>query len=271
MIIRRVGEFEYGYHQFGDVLLNLSDANGDGFDDFYAGTGDSQDSIGFVYYGGPDVDTLPDVTIADFTHVARPAGDLNSDGYSDLAMGRPAPWSGSGYVHVYYGGSPMDSIPDLVITNAEFPGWQTEFGTDCPGVGDFNGDGVDDFAVSAMDIDYYWTVYILSGPGPSSSVDIEHEPTLPGRFQLSQNYPNPFNASTSIQFSLPSRQPIVLSVHNILGQQVAVLLERTMSPGTHKITWDGKDASGREMPSGVYLYRLSAGSFAETRKMLMLK
>ena len=93
--------------------------------------------------------------------------------------------------------------------------------------------------------------------------DIVSEPT---EFYLSQNYPNPFNPTTTIEFSLPYPQDIQLTVYNILGQQVQLLTEQTYSAGIHQVRFDG---SG--MASGVYVYRLTTGGQAVSRKMVLVR
>ncbi|MFQ5500357.1 MAG: T9SS type A sorting domain-containing protein, partial [Candidatus Zixiibacteriota bacterium] len=107
-----------------------------------------------------------------------------------------------------------------------------------------------------------------------TSTDIE-EPEgpdqLPQSFTLSQNYPNPFNPATTIEFSLPSRSDVDLVVFNLLGQEVTVLANQQFAPGTHRIEWNGKDARGRDVSSGLYLYRLSTAFGNESRKMLLLR
>ena len=86
------------------------------------------------------------------------------------------------------------------------------------------------------------------------------------RFELGQNYPNPFNPSTTIRYGLPSRSHVVLTVYNTLGEQVAVLQNGEREAGYHEVKFDGSGLS-----SGVYLYRLRAGDFVQTRKFLMLQ
>lgn len=95
--------------------------------------------------------------------------------------------------------------------------------------------------------------------------------TLPTEFALAQNRPNPFNPSTEISFSLPKPAEVTLSIYNILGESVATLAEGLRTAGTHAVTWDGRDKNGRVVASGVYFYRLDAGEFSATRKMLLLK
>lgn len=97
------------------------------------------------------------------------------------------------------------------------------------------------------------------------------ENVLPTEYSLSQNQPNPFNPSTDISFSLPKTGQVKLVVYNILGAEVATLVDEVRSAGTHRVTWDGTDKSGNPVASGVYLYRLTTGDFAETKKMVLMK
>jgi hypothetical protein len=95
---------------------------------------------------------------------------------------------------------------------------------------------------------------------------------IPSVFSLSQNYPNPFNPSTSIQFGLPVQAPVTMEIYNILGVKVRTLLQgEVMSAGIHQMEWNGKDDAGASVTSGVYLYRINAGTFQVTKKMMMLK
>ncbi len=97
------------------------------------------------------------------------------------------------------------------------------------------------------------------------------EHVMPADFALEQNYPNPFNPTTNLAFSLPSATQVVLTVYNVLGQEVDILLDCPMSIGRHQVEWDGTDSRGREVASGIYFYRLQTESFVETRKMALLK
>jgi hypothetical protein len=96
-------------------------------------------------------------------------------------------------------------------------------------------------------------------------------PVVPESFGLSQNYPNPFNPTTDIDFALPEASNVELSVYNILGQKVITLVNKQMDAGNHKVTWAGVDESGSTVASGVYFYRINAGSFTEVKKMTLLK
>jgi hypothetical protein len=117
---------------------------------------------------------------------------------------------------------------------------------------------------------------VVVGEGMTSGVNLQFSlPTgispgrsaeLPGTYSLSQNYPNPFNPSTSIEFSLPTAGPVTLTVYNVLGEEVARLVAVDLSAGTFTTVWD---ATG--LASGVYLYRLTAGEYVQTKKAVLIK
>jgi hypothetical protein len=100
----------------------------------------------------------------------------------------------------------------------------------------------------------------------STPVSVEEQSTNPTTFALNQNYPNPFNPATSVEFAVSSLQFVSIRVFDLLGREVAVLVNAEQAPGTHKLTWDAS-----ALPSGVYLYRMNAGNFVETRKMVLTK
>lgn len=95
--------------------------------------------------------------------------------------------------------------------------------------------------------------------------------SVPREFALNQNYPNPFNPSTQISFSLPKSEYVKLEVYDMVGRLVKSLASTTMSAGNFTLTWDGNDQNGVRVASGMYLYRLQAGSFTSVKKMLLLK
>ncbi len=95
---------------------------------------------------------------------------------------------------------------------------------------------------------------------------------VPKTYALEQNYPNPFNPVTRIRYQLPSDSRISLIIYNILGQEVRRLIDNSMQPaGFYSLQWDGKDEFGNSVASGVYFYRIRAGGFSKTMKMLFLK
>ncbi|MBA7479924.1 hypothetical protein ES707_15365 [subsurface metagenome] len=97
------------------------------------------------------------------------------------------------------------------------------------------------------------------------------EALVPDVFNLSQNYPNPFNPETVIQYNLPHASDVHLTVYNLLGQEVVRLVNSHQGPGSYTHTWNGRDARGSMVTSGVYFYRLVAGDFIKTHKMVLLK
>ncbi len=106
--------------------------------------------------------------------------------------------------------------------------------------------------------------------GPIVSVD-EPPPNVPFTFELSQNFPNPFNPETTLAFSLPKPGKTTLTIYNVLGRKIRTLLNRTVAAGQHRVQWDGRDDSGREAASGLYLVRLRSGNQVASRKIVKLK
>ena len=101
---------------------------------------------------------------------------------------------------------------------------------------------------------------------------------LPGDFSLTQNYPNPFNSVTTIRYELARETEMTLAIFDLLGREVARLVESRQQPGQHQAIWTGTTAEGRELPSGIYIARLlvppKAGAtpgYTESIKMLLLK
>jgi len=106
------------------------------------------------------------------------------------------------------------------------------------------------------------TAMVLSTP---------ENPELPLSFALHPNYPNPFNPETLIRFDLPTNVVVKLAVYNILGQKVRTLVDHPMTPGHHVIRFDGRSDKGLSLSSGVYFYRMEAGKFTQSRKMVLVK
>ncbi len=95
--------------------------------------------------------------------------------------------------------------------------------------------------------------------------------SVPKNFVLGQNYPNPFNPTTSIAYALPEAAQVELKVYNLLGQEVKTLVNHEQPAGPHQIVWDGTDASGNGVASGVYFYKLKTPTFVETKKMMFVQ
>ena len=99
-----------------------------------------------------------------------------------------------------------------------------------------------------------------------SITSVKETPKLPNQFSLSQNYPNPFNPTTQITFTLPKASNVTLTIYNVLGQQIATLVNGKNEPGAHSVSWNALN-----VPSGVYFYRIVAGDFVQTKKMVVMK
>jgi hypothetical protein len=100
-------------------------------------------------------------------------------------------------------------------------------------------------------------------PDPDSGV--------PGYFILTQNYPNPFNPETTIPYEVQKTGHINITVYNVLGQSVRVLVDEVQNLGQYQVIWDGCDVFGMRVASGIYFYRLKQGEFAKTRRMILMR
>ena len=112
-------------------------------------------------------------------------------------------------------------------------------------------------------------VEVISGRitvDPRVATDVQSASEVPVSYALGQNYPNPFNPSTEIGFTLKEGGRVQLLVYDVAGREVARLVDQPLSAGRHAVQWDAS-----RLPSGLYLYRLTAGSFTETRAMVLLK
>ena len=104
------------------------------------------------------------------------------------------------------------------------------------------------------------------------TLSVKQDNSIPTSFALSQNYPNPFNPTTDIRFALPTRNVVSLVVYDILGREVTRLIDQdAMAPGNYSIRWNAQTRAGMQVSTGVYFYRITAGDFVLTKKMLLLK
>jgi hypothetical protein len=123
--------------------------------------------------------------------------------------------------------------------------------------------------------------YIFAGTNQSSmwrrplseivtGVD-EQDDRLPNNFHLEQNYPNPFNPSTTIKYSIPTSEFVTLKVFDVLGNEVATLVNEEKPAGSYEVEFNSHSGSVRNLTSGVYFYILQAGSFTQTKKLILMK
>jgi hypothetical protein len=127
---------------------------------------------------------------------------------------------------------------------------------------DFDLDGLTDIAVSTLS-DQFFVLYNLGGV---TSVKQQQTDLIPSNFSLSQNFPNPFNPVTTIQYYLPEAGFINLKVYNLLGEEVITLADQYQTAGKHSVQFNANN-----LASGIYFYRLQAGSFIKTKKMILLR
>jgi len=114
-------------------------------------------------------------------------------------------------------------------------------------------------------------LYVLTLQQRDVVTGIEEIGAAPTTFRLAQNYPNPFNPATTIKFQMPATGRVSLGIYNALGQEVRRLVDEEVGAGEHQAVWDGTNVQGQAVSSGLYLYRLQAGSGVETRRMFLLR
>ena len=126
----------------------------------------------------------------------------------------------------------------------------------------------------------YWWVTALNVDGEMSATEIDSfmigslaidDESAPSTFKLDGNYPNPFNPTTNINFSVKYISEISLSIHALDGKLVRRLILGNLQPGSHSVSWDGRDHSLIQVPSGIYIYRLQSGHHSDAGKMTLLK
>ena len=120
--------------------------------------------------------------------------------------------------------------------------------------------GVTDDDSSSVQIDELWYNERPAGLG------ISDEAPIASRYELGQNYPNPFNPTTHIRFNIPETANAKLTVFNVMGEEVATLVNGVMQAGGHTVSWNAAS-----MPTGVYFYQLESGNFSQTKKLLLVK
>ena len=130
---------------------------------------------------------------------------------------------------------------------------------------------------------YYWRVLSKADNGSISSYSttaafkttgttaVGENEVIPTDYELAQNYPNPFNPTTRINFSIPQNSFVSIRVFDILGREVKTLIDQQMTAGSHSVEWNADNNLGGKVSTGMYIYRITAGSFVATRKMSFIK
>jgi hypothetical protein len=248
------------------------DINDDGYDDIVIG--DNFFSLGsasyegriYIYYGGSAMNNEADVVFTGKSAGMRLGKkvlvleDLNSDGYDELLTNEGDLSNGDESTSIYFGAVSMDSIPDITLPYfvdyadfdaVRFPDNSTRF---------LIGDQLNNAAGWNMGRVTVYSNQIVD------NVENNQSTIIPDQFSLNQNYPNPFNPQTTIEYMLPASGKVKLIVYDILGREVAVLVDRNQPAGQHMVEWEAS-----ELSSGIYFYRLESGNDVKARKMMLLK
>lgn len=115
------------------------------------------------------------------------------------------------------------------------------------------------------------TFSTVSNPGDRLSTDVNDIAEIPSNYRLMPNYPNPFNPTTKISFDLPQSENISLKIYNINGELIRTVANENLPAGHFEKVWDGKNDFGSEVSSGIYIYRLTAGKFDRSARMVLMK
>jgi uncharacterized lipoprotein YddW (UPF0748 family) len=236
-----------------------------------------------------------DSTLADTTKIARNLSGLATYWWR-VRAGNISGWGAYSQVFTFMTGTPKAPVPLYPLSVTGLPITLTFVWTQAEGatsyrfqlatsadyaavVTDTAGLADTTITVSGLALNriHYWRVRGVNAVGQSvwsssgvfrtyTGVEPTRDDGVPSEFMLSQNYPNPFNPTTSVQFALPKTEHVLVRVYDMLGQEVATLVEETLSAGRYTVTWNASHAA-----SGVYFYRIVAGSFIDTKRMLLLK
>lgn len=289
LVLRPTVEEGYTIGAFGSQVAG-GDFDGDGYNDIavladYGSSYPASPTIR-IFKGGEEMDNIPDyfLSVTD-EDVGGELADTLSGTYDAIIAFMPEE-AGADHQDLYYTPGGFSGYPDAVIFTggtepatspsirlAESGATPTGSGVyqrSKPAVGDFNGDGKYDIVVEKQydgrDGAVSSRLLVFS---PNSGIEVSNELELDNAldYRLSQNYPNPFNPSTNIEFKLGNQNIVTLKVFDVLGREVATLIDgKSFNSGAHTINFN---AAG--LASGVYIYRLEAGGFIQTRKMLLLK
>lgn len=237
--------------------IAITDLNGDGIYDF--GITHSVNDYFYTYLNNGDGTYSIDKA---YVLSDNPKGfifaDVNLDGYDDALISIGS----TDLIDLYLNDGSRNFIYDSSYSAEGAPRGMVYT--------DLNDDSYPDLAVASYTTDK--AVILKSRIGLILSVDdVDTDGILPIDFALEQNYPNPFNPETRIRFSLPAASHVRLEVFNVLGQSVLVLVDEELSAGVKEVSWNGANAAGMKVTSGLYFYRLATEDFSTTKKMVLIK
>jgi hypothetical protein len=279
---------EAAYDFFSISVSTAGDVNGDKYSDVIVGAylndaGGTWAGRAYIYFGGTSMDDIADVTMTGgaaydwFGSSVSTAGDVNKDGYSDVIVGSYCNYPGeidAGRSYIYFGGTSTNNNTDVIIIG-EAAG--DAFGGAVSTAGDVNGDGYSNVIVGASGNDaggddagraYIYFIY--------QSVNYVEVDVIINNYLLRQNYPNPFNPITKINYQIPELSFVTLKVYDVLGNEIAVLVNEEKPVGSYEVEFSaiGGSAFGgnaTSLTSGIYFYQLKAGDFVKTKKMVLMK
>ncbi|MCA0448124.1 MAG: FG-GAP-like repeat-containing protein [Bacteroidetes bacterium] len=239
--------------QFGRSVAGIGDLNGDGFNDI----GIISIEKCNIYQGSDQFSNEPFksyVPVNGFGFIGG-LNDINKDGFGDFAVI-------SDSTRIYFGQPDLDKLHFISLP----------YGNQISSLGDINGDGKNDIILSDNHGDG------SNGPGrvfiysvDSLKVGDGVKESMPEKgFSLYQNYPNPFNPSTTLRYQTPEKGLVQLKVYDLMGREVAVLVNTVKEAGYYELLFDANSVSGG-LSSGVYLFKIQVNSFTTTQKMVLLK
>ncbi|MCP4634228.1 MAG: T9SS type A sorting domain-containing protein, partial [candidate division Zixibacteria bacterium] len=239
----------------------VGDINGDNFVDLFVNysTYINGNFSQTFYYGGPDIDTLPDYICQNngfIGYYVEGLGDINTDGYDDIMF----------YPYIYYGGSPPDSFYRSEI---EYPEEYRSYGPPV-NIQDINGSSYEELICKARRVENDERILTIFSFRPIVDV-IENDNQLITSSTMINSYPNPFNSSTTIIFNSSHGGDIKLKIFNLLGGLVKSYKIENHPAGESNIFWDGTDIHSVGVPSGVYFLKLNCSGQTTVKKITYLK
>jgi predicted outer membrane repeat protein len=188
--------------------------------------------------------------------------------HSDVSGGEGA-IVGSDIEAVYWLEGNLDADP--LFVGGEPLDYQLSEGSPCvdAGIAFYVWEG--DTVITLPDTAFHGNAPDMGAFESAYTAGVDNPALFPKEFALYPNYPNPFNPVTVLRYALPVESRVRLVVYDLLGREVRTLVQELQPPGYHSVSWYGRDNGGRPVSAGIYLYRIQAGAFVKTRKMLMLK